>query len=247
MDVLKWILMITIILQYIIMGSYQIWIKFPHKRRIARGIMYFITGIALVVVIYIYLSNKSNSDGIKNIMSSLVTLLITLFPLFNVKGNGIRDETKWRQDLKSWISSDLDKSKGKIELRRLLRGSVSPEAIRFVYVNKKLSFKNAEKEIIKPRFWMNPKKEVDNEGKTIGYIGSCFWCEPKFKPENQQTETMKYGRISAIDLYVATKVSDDNISMKDLLDVVSVLLKYDWDYANEKVPMFYWKSSDTTE
>ncbi|QIL50564.1 hypothetical protein G7084_04090 [Weissella coleopterorum] len=51
----------------------------------------------------------------------------------------------------------------------------------------------------------------------------------------------KYGRISAIDLYVATKVLDDDISMKDLLDVVSVLLKYDWDYANEKAPMFYWK------
>lgn len=222
---LKNILFFGIISQYLLIFCYQVFIKFPHKRRLTRGIIFLITGILVSIIIC------SIDDTFSAPSNSIISGIIAILPLFAVKGNGIRDETKWRQDLKSWVSSDLDKSKGKIELKRLLRGSVSPEAIRFVNANKI----NLSGKLIKPHFLSILKIKVgDNEI----HIISFFWSEPKLYLKFRDSE--KYGRISAIDLYVATKVLDNNISMEGLRDVVSVLLKYDWDYANEKVPMFYW-------
>lgn len=237
-----------IITQYLLMFCYQVFIKFPYKRRFTRGIIFLITGILVAIIINIHSTDSDSS-------TSIISGIIAIFPLFAVKGNGIRGETKWRQDLKSWISSDSSdissesiynhyKYYSKYRLKRLLRGSVSPEAIRFVEKNKDLNLEYPKDKIIKPRFISGNDYEFNISGESV-YIKSLFWTEPKLKFKNKVSK--KYGRISAIDLYVATKVLDDNISMDDLLDVVSVLLKYDWDFANEKKPMFYWKPWDTIE
>lgn len=228
-----------IIFEYVLFLLYQVSIKEPWRRRNTRGVIFLTTGIIIAMVVLKY----GESTGLSLLSPAFIAGITAIFPLFSLQGKSIRGETKWRQDLKNWITSkNINRENSKEQLLRLLRASISPEAVRFVDENfDKGGLYLPNKALIKPRLCFDKIHVVMQNNDTLGEIAAPLGSEPVFRPYK---ESDSFGRISAIDLYVAVKVRENETNEgkidQTLLDLVSVLLKYDWDYTNEKKPMFFW-------